>query len=86
LQEINNGQLTCEWDTNGVGRAQGPVHHDSWLAFALAKVPVLSSVFLPEGYPESVTSDYLLFNLWDTTQAGMQRVLESGTHKLFYLD
>jgi hypothetical protein len=72
LQELRGGQLTCEWDADGVGRVPGPVRHESWLAFAQAEVPLLSSVFLPEGYPESVTSDYLAFNLWDTLQAGTQ--------------
>lgn len=28
----------------------------------------LTSAFLPEGYPDSVTSDYLRFQFWDTLQ------------------
>ncbi|KAJ8250859.1 hypothetical protein GJAV_G00214030 [Gymnothorax javanicus] len=30
---------------------------------------VLKSVFLPQGYPESVSEDYLQYQLWDTAQA-----------------
>ncbi|XP_061080051.1 RUS1 family protein C16orf58 homolog [Conger conger] len=30
---------------------------------------VLKSVFLPQGYPESVSEDYLQYQLWDTVQA-----------------
>ncbi|XP_055501315.1 LOW QUALITY PROTEIN: RUS1 family protein C16orf58 homolog [Leucoraja erinacea] len=29
----------------------------------------LSSVFLPQGYPDSVSADYLPYQLWDTVQA-----------------
>ncbi|KAM3597556.1 uncharacterized protein V6R79_006059 [Siganus canaliculatus] len=32
-------------------------------------VGVFKSVFLPQGYPESVSSDYLQYQLWDTVQA-----------------
>ena len=30
---------------------------------------VLQSMFLPEGYPDSVTPDYLSFQVWDSVQA-----------------
>ena len=30
---------------------------------------VLRQVFLPEGYPTSVSSDYLSYQVWDTVQA-----------------
>ena len=30
---------------------------------------VLREVFLPEGYPESVSSDYIVYQFWDTIQA-----------------
>lgn len=30
---------------------------------------VFKSVFLPQGYPESVSEDYLQYQLWDTVQA-----------------
>lgn len=32
-------------------------------------VGVFKSVFLPQGYPESVSSDYLNYQFWDTVQA-----------------
>lgn len=32
-------------------------------------VGVFKSVFLPQGYPESVSDDYLHYQLWDTAQA-----------------
>uniref|UniRef100_A0A671Y9X7 RUS family member 1 n=1 Tax=Sparus aurata TaxID=8175 RepID=A0A671Y9X7_SPAAU len=32
-------------------------------------VGVFKSVFLPQGYPESVSSDYLQYQFWDTMQA-----------------
>ena len=30
---------------------------------------ILSSVFLPDGYPDSVSEDYLSYQVWDTVQA-----------------
>ena len=30
---------------------------------------IFSSFFLPEGFPDSVSSDYLSYQIWDTTQA-----------------
>lgn len=30
------------------------------------------SVFLPQGYPDSVSPDYLHYQLWDTAQVGQQ--------------
>lgn len=35
-----------------------------WLLFAW--------VFLPEGYPDSVSRDYLQYQLWDTLQGFLQ--------------
>lgn len=32
-------------------------------------VGFFKSVFLPQGYPESVSSDYLQYQFWDTLQA-----------------
>ncbi|KAK6467736.1 RUS1 family protein C16orf58-like protein [Huso huso] len=32
-------------------------------------VKVFTSVFLPQGYPESVSEDYLQYQIWDTLQA-----------------
>ncbi|XP_041094676.1 RUS1 family protein C16orf58 homolog [Polyodon spathula] len=32
-------------------------------------VKVFTSVFLPQGYPESVSEDYLRYQMWDTLQA-----------------
>ena len=28
----------------------------------------LQSVFLPQGYPESVSDDYFIYQIWDTVQ------------------
>eukprot|EP00249_Psilotum_nudum_P005466 c18901_g1_i2 orf=349-1677(+) len=50
--------------------AHGPSFHLSWekrLSFPLwTKV---KAAFLPQGYPGSVTSDYMAFQFWDTLQA-----------------
>lgn len=32
-------------------------------------IGVFKSVFLPQGYPESVSGDYLQYQFWDTLQA-----------------
>lgn len=32
----------------------------------------LQEVFLPQGYPDSVSDDYLSYQLWDTLQVGSQ--------------
>jgi len=29
---------------------------------------IFQSVFLPQGYPDSVSSDYLTYQIWDTIQ------------------
>lgn len=34
----------------------------------MANVLFLQSVFLPQGYPESVSEDYLQYQFWDTLQ------------------
>ena len=31
-------------------------------------ISILQSVFLPQGYPESVSNDYLKYQIWDTVQ------------------
>ena len=43
-----------------------------WAFFTTLHVNLLSfskSVFLPEGYPDSVAPDYLSYQMWDTAQA-----------------
>lgn len=43
----------------------------------------LSSLFLPHGYPDSVSEDYLAYQLWDTLQAFSSSVTGSlATHAL----
>ncbi|RVE69875.1 hypothetical protein OJAV_G00082250 [Oryzias javanicus] len=37
--------------------------------FSFSLVGVFKSVFLPQGYPESVSEDYLQYQFWDTLQA-----------------
>jgi len=31
-------------------------------------VNVLRTIFLPQGYPDSVSDDYLAYQIWDTAQ------------------
>lgn len=31
----------------------------------------LQEVFLPQGYPDTVSSDYLSYQMWDTLQVGL---------------
>ena len=33
-------------------------------------VQFIRQVFLPQGYPESVSDDYFSYQLWDTVQVG----------------
>lgn len=46
-----------------VQRREGPRPRQSGL------LHLFKSVFLPQGFPESVSSDYLQYQLWDTAQA-----------------
>ena len=50
---------------NKKARFRGGVVRGTWLRFVL----MLQSLFLPEGFPSSVTPDYLAFQAWDTAQA-----------------
>ena len=38
---------------------------------------LLQSAFLPQGYPESVSKDYLEYQVWDTVQVSYSTVLSS---------
>lgn len=38
-----------------------------WSRFSL--VEIFRQVFLPQGFPDSVTEDYVEYQLWDTLQA-----------------
>jgi hypothetical protein len=40
-----------------------------WKIWWLGFLQVLSDAFLPEGYPDSVSEDYLTYQFWDTLQA-----------------
>ncbi|XP_043942562.1 RUS family member 1 [Protopterus annectens] len=49
------GKLSCRSEKE-------PAKHQTLKAF-------FTSVFLPQGYPDSVSSDYLTYQIWDTIQA-----------------
>ena len=42
---------------------------DSTSTSSASMMGVVRQVFLPEGFPESVSSDYFEYQLWDTLQA-----------------
>ena len=42
---------------------------DSTSTSSASMMGVARQVFLPEGFPESVSSDYFEYQLWDTLQA-----------------
>ncbi|XP_038139932.1 RUS1 family protein C16orf58 homolog [Cyprinodon tularosa] len=54
---VNNGVLERKRDGSETQSRDNPV------------VGFFKSVFLPQGYPESVSSDYLQYQFWDTLQA-----------------
>ena len=83
-REAANASLknSCITETRGAGNAQQTRHFtfesgdggdDDRLVHTASPVPTagasLASFFLPEGYPHSVTPDYLPFQAWDTVQA-----------------
>lgn len=47
--------IDSDLDSNGKFKFRGITH-------------LLSSVFLPQGYPSSVSDDYLEYQIWDTIQ------------------
>nr|XP_032619054.1 RUS1 family protein C16orf58 homolog isoform X2 [Chelonoidis abingdonii] len=51
-----DGRLSCVGDEPG---------HMGWRSLK----EIFMSVFLPQGYPESVSQDYLPYQIWDTVQA-----------------
>ncbi|CAK0746816.1 hypothetical protein CVIRNUC_001720 [Coccomyxa viridis] len=58
---------TCTWTQNGTHKALKQANVKS-----LSSASVLDGFwrgFLPEGYPDSVTPDYLAFQAWDSIQA-----------------
>ena len=58
---------TCTWTQNGTHKALKQANVKS-----LSSASVLDEFwrgFLPEGYPDSVTPDYLAFQAWDSIQA-----------------
>jgi hypothetical protein len=50
-----NGVVCIDSDLDSNGKFRGITH-------------LLSSVFLPQGYPSSVSDDYLEYQIWDTIQ------------------
>jgi hypothetical protein len=65
------GRPLAEWrlgpDGNDVVFTQTPAAR-SMRKGAAPAMRRLAGAFLPAGYPDSVTADYLAFNIWDTTQ------------------
>ena len=65
------GRPLAEWrlgpDGNDVVFAQTPAARITHTRAAPA-MRCLAEAFLPAGFPDSVTADYLAFNIWDTTQ------------------
>ena len=65
------GDRTAEWrlgpDGTDVVFAQVPSARSAHISAAPA-MRRLAEAFLPAGFPDSVTADYLAFNIWDTTQ------------------
>ncbi|XP_028913528.1 RUS family member 1 [Ornithorhynchus anatinus] len=57
----------CAADAHGRLRWDPPAAPAPALALALPQL--LTSVFLPRGFPDSVSPDYLSYQLWDTVQA-----------------
>lgn len=58
---------TCVWTPTGAHKALKQTNVEK-----LSSAPILDQFwrgFLPEGYPDSVTPDYLAFQAWDSVQA-----------------
>lgn len=53
---LPNGRLNCI-----------PDRKEDWKRHSLSDI--FMSVFLPQGYPDSVSPDYLAYQIWDTVQA-----------------
>ena len=47
----------------------GHLHRTEATPSSSSIMGVVRQVFLPEGFPESVSSDYFEYQLWDTLQA-----------------
>lgn len=46
----------------------------------------LSKIFLPEGYPKTVSEDYLSYQIWDTVQAFASSISGSLATQVFYFE
>ena len=72
------GRPTAEWrlasDGENVLFSQPPVQRSAHNAV----VRRLAEAFLPAGFPDSVSPDYLAFNVWDTTQVLLQNETLAG--------
>eukprot|EP00795_Rhopilema_esculentum_P015616 gene15616-6898_t len=60
IDPLQNGRLTALSKNQNSGRTK---------SFLLRLRRLLTTVFLPQGYPESVSEDYLEYQIWDTAQA-----------------
>lgn len=81
---INDGALLYQERKGSSARQMTYMYHESTRAFIPVNVDMkgsntttlkdcirgwLQDVFLPQGYPESVSPDYLHYQMWDTAQA-----------------
>jgi hypothetical protein len=46
----------------------------------------LKNAFLPEGYPHSVSKDYLTYQIWDTLQAFASSISGALATQVFFYD
>lgn len=61
-KEFKGSVQTAEWGANSRLAPSSQTAESHWTAR-------LFSLFLPEGYPASVPSDYLPYQFWDSIQA-----------------
>ena len=64
--EFEGDRQNCQWRRELTGRVT--VQKGSYVNRAVWG-RVLAAAFLPDGYPSSVTGDYLAFQGWDSLQA-----------------
>uniref|UniRef100_A0A914CSE8 RUS family member 1 n=1 Tax=Acrobeloides nanus TaxID=290746 RepID=A0A914CSE8_9BILA len=67
--EEYNGNPQAEFDELTKTVKKTSVLSSKWSNFSTGFIALFSSVFLPQGYPYTVTSDYLQYQIWDTIQA-----------------
>jgi hypothetical protein len=69
IEYSTSGHLCATYSSQGVRRNVSPSQHTQHRSALKTRLSQLLSLFLPEGYPDSVSSDYLPFQCWDTVQA-----------------